>query len=105
MNRLAIMTNTWLFDDSPNTAVFTLRSIVDGRAPILRVSHDADDGAWQFLDGSSALREEEAMVIALSEILGLDNSVAELASLPLGWVATRENRDSPWVRKERQHDT
>jgi hypothetical protein len=38
---------TWPFDQPPNCAVLTLRSIVFGGAPILYVSHDADDHGWQ----------------------------------------------------------
>ena len=40
------------FDDAPNTAVITCCHILDHGAPILHVSHDADDGMWQFLCGA-----------------------------------------------------
>jgi hypothetical protein len=41
----------WPFDQPPDAAAITLRAVLDG-APILLVSHDADDDGWQFLDGS-----------------------------------------------------
>lgn len=40
-------------DELPNTATITCRHIIDGSLPILYVSHDEDDGMWQFLCGKS----------------------------------------------------
>ena len=39
----------WPFDDSPNVAVITTRQVTEDNAPILLVSHDEEDGGWQFL--------------------------------------------------------
>ncbi len=39
----------WPFDLPANCAVVTLRSIVVGGAPIMRIVHDKDDHGWQFL--------------------------------------------------------
>jgi hypothetical protein len=44
---------------------------------------------------------EDALVLALSEIVDLDPSVAALASLPAGWYAYRESPHDPWIRKPR----
>lgn len=41
--------DAWPFEDAPNLACFTVRSIMNGTAPILYVSRDDDDGAWQML--------------------------------------------------------
>ena len=41
----------WPFSDPPNVAVFTTGQVVRGERAVLYVSHDADDGAWQFLTG------------------------------------------------------
>ena len=40
----------------------------------------------------------QAMVVALSELLALDASIAELADLQLGAKADRESSAKPWVR-------
>ncbi len=89
----------WPFADPQNVATISLRDIIDGRAPILLVSHDADDGMWQFLDGRNDLTAEDAVVLSLDCVLALDPSIAQLADLPLGWQAWRENVNQPWQRE------
>lgn len=86
----------WLFPDPPNVAVFTVRQVLYAGAEIVLVSHEEDDGAWQFLDRDGA-RMEDAMVVSLSSMLRRDPTLAELAQLPLGWLAERERRGSPWT--------
>ena len=49
----------WPFDDPQNVAVVTTREITEENAPILLVSHDEEDGGWQFLPGGGPLREEK----------------------------------------------
>ena len=87
----------WPFDDLPNVVTLTLRRIMHGQAPIRYVTHDADDGMWQFLDGEAA-REDEVMLVGLAEILARDPTIAELADLPLGWWANRTSTQAPWQR-------
>jgi hypothetical protein len=95
------MDKNWPFAYSPNVATITLRSIVERGQPILFVSHDSDDGYWQFMDGGDEFRVEDAMVIALKEVVEIDESVIELADLPLGWFAHRGSRNEPWKRGEK----
>ena len=90
----------WPFADKPNVAVFTTKSVSSGKDPILFVSHDADDGAWQFL-GSDELTEDSASVISLSSALRLDPTIAALADLPHGWIAHRVSASAPWRRQAR----
>lgn len=89
--------NDWAFEDPPNVATITLRRILQGTAPILVVTHDEEDGMWQFLDGEEAT-ESDAMVVGLAEIVAHDPSVAALADLPLGWYAFRDSTQDPWER-------
>jgi hypothetical protein len=91
------MKTKWPFQDPENVAVFTTRSIVKKKKPILYVSHDDDDGAWQFHDGAKP-DPTQAIILTLREIVALDRSVAELADLPMGWTAERASRSQPWVR-------
>jgi hypothetical protein len=92
------MSANWPFADPPNVTTITLRSIVAGDRPILYVSHDEDDGCWQFLDGGESPDVRDAMVILLKEIVAHDASVVELADLPLGWCAERSDPTQPWAR-------
>jgi hypothetical protein len=38
----------WPFNDPPNVAVFTGKAIAEDGQCICYVSHDDEDGAWQF---------------------------------------------------------
>ena len=91
------MPEDWPFDDPEDVAAYTLKRIVRGESPIRFVSHDADDGAWQFLDGLDASVEDAALV-CLREMARIDPSLLELAELPLGWVAERERPGEPWSK-------
>lgn len=87
----------WPFDQAPNVAAITVRAVLEG-APILHVSHDEDDDGWQFLDGQEVV-VEEGRVISMAEALDLDPTLRQIADLPSGWIASRENAAAAWVRK------
>ena len=93
-----MMTQTWPFTETENTACFTQRQIVEQGHPILLVTHDADDGSWQFLDGSDNVKMTDGLLVTLGDMVQHDPSLAELADLPLGWMAWREDLDEPWQR-------
>lgn len=88
----------WKFSDPRNTAVFTTWPILRGEDWIASVTHDAEDGAWQFLGASGATGVSAAAIIGLDEIAELDRSIVELADLPLGWRAWRESKGAAWHR-------
>ncbi|WP_289141294.1 hypothetical protein [uncultured Brevibacillus sp.] len=79
-----------------NVAVFTTKCVVIDKNPILFVSHDGD-GAWQFHDGSN-VDIEDSMVVSLSDMLELDDSLSDILDLRVGWVAKRKSPDSEWIR-------
>lgn len=91
----------WIFKDLPNTAVITTKNIIDKFSWIGYVSHDIDDYSWQFLEKSDEKPDVEiAMVVSLQNITELDPDIIELADLPLGWCAWRNNIKSPWHREK-----
>ena len=92
------MEQSWPFDQPPNCAVISLRQIVNEGVPILRVSHDADDHGWQFLGGEQ-LTPADAMIVSLAEIVKIEPGLFALADLPPGWIASRQNANSKWVRE------
>jgi hypothetical protein len=85
----------WRFDDSPRVAVFTTTHVVRARKPILYIAHDNEDGAWQFHSGDD-VSTDDAMIVALEEIVKIDPSVEDVADLPLGCYATRTDPGAPW---------
>ena len=57
--------------------------------PILYVSHDEDDGMWQFLCGSNH-NIEDASIVSLFEVYNIDYSICLLKDMPRGYYAIRE---------------
>jgi hypothetical protein len=86
----------WPFEDPPNTAAITTRLVLDG-APILLVTHDAEDGGWQFLPGT-LVDPQDARVVGLGEMCARDSRLLDLADLPEGWRAWRVDVGGPWQR-------
>ena len=89
------MNNDFPFSDTPDTACFTCRHVLEQHRPILYVSHD-EDGYWQFLCGGSHT-EADVKIVSLAEILKIDSSVAALVELDYGECAEAENEDSDWI--------
>lgn len=83
------------FNDAPNVMVITTKRIIHKTANVTIVFHDEDDGMWQFLDGIDN-DEDSAAIISLQEMVTIDNSIEEIADLPLGWVAWRHDTQSVW---------
>ncbi|MEN6308790.1 MAG: hypothetical protein ABFD91_13670 [Anaerohalosphaeraceae bacterium] len=92
----------WAFENPPNIAVFTTRYILEGKDWINYVSHDSDDGSWQFHGDSSPVSEEDARIVGLKEIVKMDPSILELNDLPSGWYAWRETKQSEWQRAKNE---
>ena len=84
------------FEDSLNTAVFTTKSVVEDKKEITYVVHNLEDGAWQF-HSSDLVKIKDAMIVSLSEIIEIDNTLLEIADLPLGYAATRESIKNKWT--------
>jgi hypothetical protein len=92
------MKTIWPFTDVRNTAVFTTRDIIEEGKPILPVTHDQDDGVWQF-HTRKTVPASDAKIVALDEIIFRDLSIVELSNLPLSWLAIRDSITSPWKRQ------
>jgi hypothetical protein len=91
--------SAWPFADPPNVATITTDKIINATAWIQTVTHDADDGSWQFLPPDGAPDETHARVVGLATIVEKDPTVRQLATLPLGWRAWREKPGSSWKRE------
>ena len=92
----------WKFPDPPHATAYLSKTVHIGTEPVTFVSHDAEDGAWQFLGDS--MSDGGGVISCLHHPIDHDPSLAELADLPLGWYAERDKVGEPWVRKERMPD-
>jgi hypothetical protein len=79
-----------------------MRQTLDGSEPILFV-HDEGDNCWQFI-GTTDASVAESKVVCLEEIVRLDLRVLEVADLPPGWQAVRDEVGGEWTRRQRPQD-
>lgn len=89
----------WKFADPPHTRVFLSKKVHDGSEPVTYVSHNEEDGAWQFL-GDSMSGGDDPVISCFHHPIDNDSSLEELADLPLGWWAERAKPGEPWVRSK-----
>ncbi len=95
------MSSDWPFKDTRTTMAISVKRVFQDGQPILFVSHDQDDGMWQFRHGQSDPGSDEGMIICLGDVVASDPTVNELSDLPLGWTAWREKPSDPWQRAPR----
>jgi hypothetical protein len=85
------------FKEPLNTAVFTTKYVTEENKEITYVTHDLEDGAWQFF---SEDKFEDfgkvAKILSLSQIIKIDKTVLEIADLPLGYYAIRKSKKENW---------
>jgi hypothetical protein len=89
--------SAWPFADPPDLFVLTTQPVLDG-APIRVVSHDEDDGGWQFLCGTT-LEAADGRVVHLDHMLDTSPALATMADLPLGWTASWCDDHQDWHRQ------
>jgi len=87
---------TYKFADPKNSACISCVHVVKYSLPILYVSHDEDDGCWQFLCGQDH-NESDAMIVGIGNIVKLDSSLNKIHDLSIGRVATRKSADDEWT--------
>ncbi|MBA9076217.1 immunity protein Imm33 domain-containing protein [Rufibacter quisquiliarum] len=86
------------FKESNDTAVFTTKFVLDDKKEITYVTHESDDGAWQFFSDDEFMDfEKVAKVVGLGEIIERDRTVLELADMPIGHYAYRKNISDKWT--------
>jgi len=85
------------FRESANTACFVCDHIMHKKRPILYATHEADDGAWQFLCGFKDHTNSNIKIISLKQATEIDPSINDLYDMPLGVGAERKSTQSKWV--------
>lgn len=89
------------FKEADNTAVFTTKFVIIDKKDITYVTHDKEDGAWQFFsDDQFDDFESVAKIVGLGEILKIDNTLLELADMPEGFSAYRKFKGDRWTMQE-----
>jgi len=89
------------FENNLDTAVFTTKFVIIDKKDITYVTHDSDDGAWQFFSNDKSDNQEEvAMIVSLGEIINIDKTVLDIADLPVGYIAFRQSIKDKWAIKK-----
>ena len=78
-----------------NQYVITTRFVIYDNSEIIRIIHE-ENGDWQFLGREENLKESDAVIISLGEMMDFDNSLSIVESLPEGKQALRTDKMSPW---------
>ena len=79
------------FKDAPNTACIVCHHVLAGKNPITFISHDEEDGMWQFLC-SEDHTGEDARLISLAEAFKLDASIGQVG----GYAVERKDGLTGW---------
>lgn len=93
----------WPFDDPINLATFTTQFVVENQHPIMLITHD-EEGDWQFLCGTTN-DSDDARISCFGCMFERHPEIAQLADLPRGWLAWRQDENSPWTREEQASES
>ncbi|OJF10846.1 hypothetical protein BG844_29660 [Couchioplanes caeruleus subsp. caeruleus] len=72
------------------------RTVLTGQEPARVVIHD-EDNDWLVGDGVNDPNDGASVVACMKHLADTDPTVAELASLPLGHIAERDEPLHPWT--------
>ncbi|WP_194776947.1 hypothetical protein [Pararhodonellum marinum] len=87
-------------ENSTDTAVYTTKFILEDNKDITYVTHDIEDGTWQFFsDDEFEDFESVAKVVGLNEIMDKDPTLKELKEMEPGYVAIRKHIGDKWTIK------
>jgi hypothetical protein len=93
----------WKFDDPPHTRVYLSETVQKKEEAVTYVSHDASDGAWQFL-GDKMADGGGPVISCFHHPIDDDRTLEELHDMPLGWYAVRDKPGDSWQRFQKEPD-
>lgn len=86
----------WPFRGIPVTQlVWTLKPLVRGERPILRVIRE-DEDEWQLLGDETEIADEDVTQVTLASAYLRDPSIGDVWPLDPGFVAVRTSQDADW---------
>lgn len=85
------------FEKSTDTVAFTTKFVLEDKKVITYVTHEIEDGAWQFFsDDEFEDFESVAKIVGLNEIMEKDPTLKELINMEPGYIATRKYKGDMW---------
>lgn len=93
------------FVEANDTAVFTTKFVVLDNKDITIVNHHKEDGAWEFFSNDHFENfYEVAMVVGLEQMIKRDDTILDVADLPVGYTAHRKFKGDKWIIEENTID-
>lgn len=90
-------------EKSTDTAVFTTKFVLEDNKVVTYVTHEIEDGAWQFFsDDEFEEFESVARIIGLNEIMDKDPTLKQLVDMEPGHIATRNHKEDKWTIKKKE---
>jgi len=91
------------FKENNNTAVFTTKFVTNDKKDITIVTHEKEDGAWQFFSGDHFDNfEDVAVIVGLGEIIRIDSTILDVADMPEGYYAHRKVKGDKWIIEQQK---
>ena len=90
----------WKFPGPPHTVVYLSKAVHTGVEPITCVSHDADDGALQFL--GCAMIESGGVLACFHHPIDSDPSLRKFPTCQQAGMPNETNQANPGIRAEHQ---
>lgn len=86
----------WNFDQEKNVAALITKQVVEMGFPILQVIHYSDDHSWAFMCGTTS-KPSDTLVVSMEQAISFDESLHNIATLPPGYIASRNTVNEEWV--------
>lgn len=83
----------------PRLGVFCCGHVFRREREVKLVAHD-DKADWQFMCGATGHSRTDGHFVIIEVLLRFDPSLDQLADLPRGWEAERDDSRSPWIRTQ-----
>lgn len=84
------------WDDQREAACISLSEIIDGKADILVIFHQAGHSGWTLLDGQD-VRGRKPVAWPKESALKADLTIRAALTTPCGHRAVRKSKADPWI--------
>lgn len=85
------------FREPESSSCIACKHVVSKKKPVLYVTHDKENGVWQFLCGDTEHANDTLHIISLKQVCKVDPTVNELYEVPIGFGAERKTVKDEWV--------
>lgn len=85
------------FREPESSSCIACEHVVHKKKPVLYVTHNKENGIWQFLCGATEHTKDKLHIISLQKACKIDPTLNELFEVPIGFGAERKTAKDEWV--------